>query len=78
MKDVLTVRLDAATRARLDALAEATDRTRSYLVSEAIGEYLTTNSWQVPAIQEGVRQADAGQVAPHDAVRRKWAKKKTR
>lgn len=78
MKDVLTVRLDAATRERLDALAEATDRTRSYLVSEAISEYLLANGWQVPAIQEGVRQADAGKVAPHDKVRRKWERKRAR
>lgn len=78
MKEVLTVRLDPETRIRLESLSGATARSRSYLVSEAIAEYLNANEWQIAAIQEGIRQADAGQVIPHAEVKRKWEKKLAR
>jgi predicted transcriptional regulator len=66
--EVVTVRLDSRLRKRLDALAEVTDRSNSFLAAEAIESYLDLHEWQVAAIKEGVRQADAGEFAAPGAV----------
>lgn len=64
----VSTRLDEKTVKRLEALAEATDRSKSYLVGEAIRSYLDEQSWQVEAIREGVAQADADKFADPDEV----------
>ena len=62
-KEPFTIRLDQEKRAELDALAQATTRDRSFLVNEAIDAYLAVHRWQIARIEEGVRQADAGEFA---------------
>lgn len=69
MKDVMTVRLDPGTVAKLEGLAKATARTKSFLVQDAVREYLETQEWQVRAIQEGVEAADRGDFVPIHKVR---------
>lgn len=64
----VTTRIDDETQSRLDQLAKATDRSRSWLVADAIRRYVEEEGWQVAAIEEGVRQADAGDFATEDEV----------
>lgn len=75
MSEPVTLRLDAATRKRLDRLARATDRTRAALAAEAVKQFVEINEWQVAAIQEGVREADRGQFIDHARLKAKWEKK---
>jgi predicted transcriptional regulator len=56
----LTVRIDPEMKAELDAIAAARDRDRSYLVKEALREYLEVQKWHVEHLQQGLREADAG------------------
>jgi len=51
---ILTLRLDQRDRNRLEKLAKATNRSRSYLAAEAIREYLTLNEWQVEEIKKAI------------------------
>ncbi len=62
-RDAITVRMDAEKRAALDALARVTDRDRSYLINEAIDAYLAVHRWQIARVEEGLRQAEAGEFA---------------
>ncbi len=52
MSTTLTIRIDEATKNRLENLAKSTARSRSFLASKAIQEYLEANDWQVSAIRE--------------------------
>ena len=65
----VTARLDSDTHAQLEKLAAATSRSRSWLVAEAVKQYVAEQSWQVEAIEEGIREADAGNFASDDEVR---------
>ncbi len=65
---VLTIRLTATIKERLDALASRTGRTPSELAAEALAEYLAVQEWQIAAIEEAVREIDAGAV-PVDHAR---------
>ena len=69
----VTTRIDEETQSRLDQLAKATDRSSSWLVADAIRRYVEEEGWQVAAIEEGVRQADAGDFATEDEVKAAFA-----
>ena len=75
MSEVMTIRVDNKTKQRLEKLAEATARTKSFLVAEAIRSYLDFNEWQIKEIRAGVREADSGEFASDtevEAVFTKW------
>jgi RHH-type transcriptional regulator, rel operon repressor / antitoxin RelB len=64
----MTIRLPPALKARLDQLAEATQRSRSFLATEAVREFVELNEWQVRELQQAVREADAGDFATPEEV----------
>jgi predicted transcriptional regulator len=69
----ITVRIGKDVKERLDALAESTRRSKSYLAAEAIAQYVDTNAWQVAQIKDAIREADAGgPFISHEEVKR-WA-----
>lgn len=68
MSTVLTFRVDEQLKDDLESLAEATQRSKSFLASEALKNYLAREAWQVAHIQEGMRQVDAGLTIPHEEV----------
>jgi predicted transcriptional regulator len=66
--EAFTVRTDGETLKQLDELASQLDRSRNYLVNQAIKEFLDLQSWQIAKIEEGIAAADRGDVVPHDQV----------
>lgn len=64
----LTVRIKDKTKMRLEKLAVKTARTKSYLVTHALEEFLELNEWQIEGIKKAVRQADAGKLTEHNKV----------
>ncbi len=65
---LISVRVPVDVAQRLTALAEATDRSKSYLAAQAIEEYLSIQEWQLKAVEEGIREADAGELVDHERV----------
>ncbi len=66
----INVRVSDEERLRqLDALAEATGRSRNHHVNAALKRYLDEESWQLAKIEEGIRQADAGEFYTPEEVR---------
>lgn len=75
---LLTLRLEPKLKKQLDRLAEATQRSRSFLAAEAIREYIALNEWQIKEIQRAIGEADRGEFASDDQVRRtmkKWTRR---
>lgn len=68
----ITVRVDPEVALRLQRLANATRRTKSFLAAEAIEEYVALQEWQVEAIQAGAAQADREEGVDLDEVKRVW------
>ncbi|HQT32099.1 MAG TPA: ribbon-helix-helix protein, CopG family [Thiobacillus sp.] len=60
---VLTLRIDESIKARLDELAQATHRSKSFLAEEAIVRYLELEAWQVGEIRQAIQEADQGDFA---------------
>ena len=74
MTAAFTVRLDETVLRDLDRLAEKTDRSRNWLVSQAVQEYVSVNAWQLERIEEGIAAADRGDFASEAEVARVMAK----
>jgi predicted transcriptional regulator len=65
---VFTVRISPEKQRQLDALAQALDRSRNWVVSDAIDRYLDVQAWQIEQIRHGVEEADRGELIPHEEV----------
>jgi predicted transcriptional regulator len=65
---VFTVRIPPEKQRQLDALAQVLERSRNWVVSNAIDQYLDVQAWQIAHIQHGVVEADQGELAPHEDV----------
>jgi len=58
---VITTRIDASLRAKLEALARSTRRSKSFLAAEAIAAYVELNEWQIGEITAGIQELDSGE-----------------
>jgi len=75
MSATMTIRLEPALKERLDHLAEATQRSKSFLAAQAIREFVDLNEWQVQEIRNALAEADNEEFASGDLVREvlgKW------
>jgi predicted transcriptional regulator len=64
----LNVELDRELDDLLSSVAASLDRPRAWVVEQAIKEFIDLQNWQLAAIDEGVRAADARKVVPHEEV----------
>ena len=71
----ISIRVPSATRKQLEHLAEATGRSKSFLTSQALEDYLKRESWQVAAIQKGVAAAERGEFAGEEEVAKRFARR---
>ena len=61
----LTVRMSGTTKAKLEALADHTRRSKSFLANDAIERYLARELEIVEGIQRGLDDMEEGRVVPH-------------
>jgi predicted transcriptional regulator len=64
----ITVRAAKDVIANVDALAAAMDRSRNYVVVQALEQYLAANAWQVERIADGIAAAGEGRIVPAEDV----------
>ena len=65
---VLTLRLDAKLKNKLDRLSKSMNRSRSFVAAQAIQEYVSVNEWQINEIKKGLAEADAGDFASEEEM----------
>ena len=64
----ITVRAAKDMIASVDALAAAMDRSRNYVVVQALEQYLAANAWQIARIADGMAAAREGRTVPAEDV----------
>ena len=75
MSTTMTIRLEPELKDRLDELAEATHRSKSFLAAEAIRDFIELNEWQIQEIKAAIKEANNGEFASDKAVKKtlnKW------
>lgn len=71
----ISARINPKISKKLEKLAKATNRTKSFLAAEAIEKYVDEQSWQIEAIQNGVKEADKNNFASDKDINdfmKKW------
>lgn len=66
--EAFTVRTESDIVHQLDSMAGALDRSRNYLVNQALREYLKTHARKIEKITQGIAAADRGEVIEHEDV----------
>ena len=64
----ISFRADAEKIDALDSLAVAQDRPRSYLINEAITNYIELHAHQDALVRKGLEEARKGRVVNHEEV----------
>jgi predicted transcriptional regulator len=75
MSTTMTIRLEPELKQRLDRLAKATQRSKSFLAAEALRDFVELNEWQISEIKAAIGEADEGDFASDQAVKKtlgKW------
>ncbi len=76
----VTVRIPTKLKNRLNKLADATARSRSWVAAQALEVYVEEQEWQVASIRKGIEDARAGRVVSHEKVARwlrSWGTRRT-
>ena len=60
MNKVLSLRISEDLCDKLDSLSKTTSRSRSFLTSRAIEEYVSRNSWKSQELHQAVAEANQG------------------
>lgn len=64
----LTLRLDGATKAKLEALARATKRSKASLAAEGVRAFVELEQRQIAGIERAIASLDRGEGIPHEDV----------
>ncbi|MGD0429977.1 MAG: CopG family ribbon-helix-helix protein [Acetobacteraceae bacterium] len=64
----VSIRLEATLSDQVAAIAAALDRPKSWVIEQAVRDFVAVQEWQLAAIDEGIKEANAGQLVPHEAV----------
>ncbi len=64
----VSVRLTPELNDQVTAVAHALDRPKSWVIEQAIMDFVAVQTWQIAAIDEGIRAADAGRLVAHEDV----------
>lgn len=65
----ISARIPIGTKERLEALAQATGRKRSFLIAQAVEAYLETQAWQVEETLRAIKEAKAEDFATDEEMR---------
>lgn len=64
----ITIRTDAEIAEKITALAQAMDRSRNWVIEEALRQYLENQVWQIEGIKKAIGSLDRGEGIPHEEV----------
>ena len=68
-KIMISARIPEKLGEDIEALAEATRRSKAFLISEALEDYVGRQAWLVKRIEDAVREADeSGEYVSHEEM----------
>ena len=74
-KESVSFRLKKQIKNDLNKLSEATGRSQTFLVEEALQDYIDLNMWQINAINEAIKSAEDGKFYSTEEILERLEKK---
>ncbi len=64
----ITIRTDSEIAEKITALAQAMDRSRNWVIEEALRQYVENQVWQIEGIKQAMAALDRGEGIPHEEI----------
>jgi predicted transcriptional regulator len=71
-----TIRMGSRTLKRVDGLARAMSRSRTWVINHAVERYLDYEEWFVGEVKQALAEARGGGLVEHEAVVKAWERKR--
>jgi RHH-type rel operon transcriptional repressor/antitoxin RelB len=65
---VLSVRVPQELKEQLEHLSRSSKRSKAYLATEALGDYVKKNAWRAKELHEAIKEADKGVFISHEEM----------
>ena len=65
---VLSVRVPKKLKDQLEYLSRSSKRSKGYLTTEALGDYVKKNAWRAKELHEAIKEADKGVFLSYKAM----------
>jgi len=69
-----TIRINDDKLDRIDGLAKALNRSRSWVINQAVDRFLSYEEWFVNEVKDGMAEVARGEIAAHDEAVEKFRK----
>ena len=64
----ITFRTDSELAGKIAAIASSMDRSRNWVIQEALKQYVEAQIWQIEGIKDAIASLDKGEGVPHEQV----------
>jgi len=64
----ITIRTQSHTVEKIGAIAQAMDRSRNWVIEDALKQYINQQAWYLEGIQQAQASLEAGKGIPHEEV----------
>lgn len=64
----ITIRTETDTVEKITSIAQAMDRSRNWVIEDALRQYISQQTWYIEGIQQAQASLAAGQGIPHEDV----------
>ena len=69
-----TIRMEDTVLDRVDSMAKSVNRSRTWVINQAVERFLSYEEWFVQEVQSGVNEVANGEIASHKKVKERFAK----
>lgn len=73
--NTITIRTEPEVAEKIGTLAKAMDRSRNWVIEDALKHYIQDQEWQIKGIRQGIQSLDSGQGISHDLIKDRINKK---
>lgn len=74
-REQVSFRIASSEKRRIERLARALNRDKTFVFNEAISHYLDLNEWQIVGIREGLEDLKHGRVVSAEEIEDEWWRK---
>lgn len=69
-----TIRMEDMVLERIDSMAKSINRSRSWLINQAIERFLNYEEWFIQEVEDGLNEVAKGEIATREEVIKSFAK----
>ncbi len=73
--NTITIRTESEVAEKIGSLAKAMDRSRNWVIEDALKQYIKNQEWQIKGIHQGIQSLDSRQGVSHDLIKDRMSKK---